>query len=839
MAQPLDHLTIPTAPEGRPFKSVRSAPRGASVARQRQPHGQRLLGQIRSLIERSKTLAGRRAALGLPASTGLTIAIEVRPPGSLPYEQIEWKRDGTELLSVTQTDTADIVVVYVPDGRLAAFEQRVERYLAEDTKWNKPKHAALVNAVETFRAARFEELWTDDSIPPPPPASTEAQWFQLWLRASPEGPAATREAFVQAARTFEIEVERGFVPFPGRVVIAVRATRARLELAVELLGFTAEIRAVAPVAEFFLSDLTPADQVDWVRNLEQRVQSAPADGPYVALLDTGVAQAHPLIQAHLDAADLHAADPAWATVDFDGHGTQMAGIALYGDLVHPLASSAACPVPHRLESVVLLPPPGQAKTHLYGWVTANAVDAVESAQPSRRRVFAMMSTTDGTTSGRPSEWSATIDRLALGSDGALEPSPPDEEQLHEPRRLFVLAGGNIPWNKWGGYPGINTLETLQNPAQAWNALTVGAYTERVSIDAVKWPSLTAIAPHGGLSPCSSTSRLWHRAWPYKPDVVAEGGNGAIDSHSPVVGPESLRLLTANRDMTTALLAETGDTSAATAEVARLCAHLAARYPGYWPETLRALVVHGARYSGAMLQGLPAKPQMQDKISLLRHYGHGAVSADNALNSTRHRPTLVIQGQIQPYRQAKDGVRLNEMNLHDLPWPAGELLAMGETPVQMRVTLSYFVEPNPSQRGWQSKFRYQSHGLRFAVRGATETLELFSQRINKIERELADGDVESMTDPDTGGWALGTKLQSNGSIHSDTWSGTAAALAQKSHLAVYPVGGWWKDWKEAGRALRRVHYALVVSLEVAESVDVDLYTPIAVQIGVPVSVPIET
>src|SRR5256885_8145814 len=39
-------------------------------------------------------------------------------------------------------------------------------------------------------------------------------------------------------------------------------------------------------------------------------------------------------------------------------------------------------------------------------------------------------------------------------------------------------------------------------------------------------------------------------------------------------------------------------------------------------------------------------------------------------------------------------------------------------VEMRVTLSFFVEPNPSRRGWQSKFRYQSHGLRFADRKST-------------------------------------------------------------------------------------------------------------------------
>lgn len=70
---------------------------------------------------------------------------------------------------------------------------------------------------------------------------------------------------------------------------------------------------------------------------------------------------------------------------------------------------------------------------------------------------------------------------------------------------------------------------------------------------------------GALSPCSTTTLLWQRSWPFKPDVVAEGGNGSLDQGQPLVGPESLRLLTTHRDMARALLSETGDTSAAAAE----------------------------------------------------------------------------------------------------------------------------------------------------------------------------------------------------------------------------------------------------------------------------------
>jgi hypothetical protein len=44
----------------------------------------------------------------------------------------------------------------------------------------------------------------------------------------------------------------------------------------------------------------------------------------------------------------------------------------------------------------------------------------------------------------------------------------------------------------------------------------------------------------------------------------------------------------------------------------------------------------------------------------------------------------------------------------------------------------------------------------------------------------------MSDPDTEGWTLGPKLHALGSIHSDVWRGAGGGLAQKAHIAVYPV-----------------------------------------------------
>jgi len=765
----------------------------------------------------------------------MKVAIEVRPAGSLDFgKKLEWKRDGIKVLSVNEIDGADVVVVRVPPGRLAAFERRVQEYQTEDGKPDKtgdrkPKHAALINVITAFELATFDVLWTDEDTPPEPQVES---WFQVWLRLTPEGPASTHAAFVEETAGLNIIVEPGYVTFPGRVVVAVQATREVLADSLQLLDMVAEIRGVQATADFFLSELTPFEQAQWVANLRGRRELPdPNSSSYVTLLDTGVNNGHRLLTGLVDDEDLHAVDPDWLATDHEGHGTGMAGLSLFGDLTEHLAGDDAVDIPHRLESVKIWPPDGANAPHLYGEVTARAVSIVEDAYADRERTFALMTTTMGNTLGRPTEWSALVDRLAFGL-GPVDESPELPDDLSQ--KLFVLAAGNVQIREWTQYPEVNRTSTVEDPGQAWNAITVGAFTNLTAFDELENPSLTVIAPQGGLAPASRTSCLWEQIWPFKPDVVAEGGNGTRCSvhRDATDGPSDLRLLTTSH-IAARPLAETGDTSAATAEVARICGNLRARYPDYWPETHRALVVQGARWSQAMRRLLPINAGMRDKAAFLRTFGYGAASLDRSASSLRNEPTLVVQERITPYVEDKGSVSLGYLNIHDLPWPRETLQQLGGAPVELRVTLSYFIEPNPARRGWQSNFRYQSHGLRFAIKAATETVESFTQRINKLEREV---EQENMADADLDGWKLGPNVRSRGSLHSDIWSGTAVALASKSHIAVFPVGGWWKDWKGSKRAGSDVRYSLVVTLHVLGETDVDIYTPIANQIGI--EVPIE-
>ena len=173
-----------------------------------------------------------------------------------------------------------------------------------------------------------------------------------------------------------------------------------------------------------------------------------------------------------------------------------------------------------------------------------------------------------------------------------------------------------------------------------------------------------------------------------------------------------------------------------------------------------------------------------------------------------------------------------MHFYRLPWPAEVLRDLGEMQVRMRVTLSYFIEPSPGEIGWEDRYRYASHALRFDLNGPGEPESEFIQRINRRARE---DEEHPGTEGPRDRWTLG-EARNVGSIHSDIWSGTGAELALSNLLAVYPAVGWWRERPHLGRWDKQARYTLVVSILVP-SQEIDIYTPVAIQVGIPTPIPI--
>ena len=340
---------------------------------------------------------------------------------------------------------------------------------------------------------------------------------------------------------------------------------------------------------------------------------------------------------------------------------------------------------------------------------------------------------------------------------------------------------------------------------------------------------TPISSKGGLSPFSTTSLTWQQHWPLKPDVVLEGGNAAKDSLGAVWMP-SLSLLTTHHQTADRLFTTANATSAATALASRMAAQIMAEYRYLWPETVRALIVHSAEWTNAMkCASLPqtGTSSKQDYQHMIRRCGFGVPNLDRALWSVANSLTMVVQENLHPFkRETGKQPTLRDMHLHNLPWPRDVLEDMGETQVEMRVTLSYFIEPNPSRRG-HSRYRYESHGLRFDVKRPLESIDNFRRRINAAARDEEEGTRRSGDDPL---WLIGKQSRHRGSLHGDIWRGGAAELASRGYIAVYPSLGWWKTRTALERYNHAARYALIVSIRAPES-SIDLYAQVADQIMV--------
>lgn len=835
------HLILTNTSEAQAFKAPSSGGGGPPdvPSPDRAQHGTSLKAQIVALKPVALQVAAAQQEQGLESGFGLQVQFAGIPGVALAFESLGSEigkdaRKKIEVLSIRTEAGTTYANVFVPDGKLDHFEKYVEDYLADRKKANGDSfdRHALLNTISSIRRAEVRAMWTDDpALLPQDPA--EPFWWEVWLPVRGDRNAVVAD-FRKLASLAECQVTEHQINFPERTVVLMFGSQQHFSTSVMTLNCVAELRRAKETAAFF-DDMEPEEQQEWAEEALARLTVAPDDDatPRVCLLDSGLNRGHPFLSPFVASVDLHTVNPAWGVDDTANHGTGLAGLVALGDLADALESDGPLFGSHRLESVKLTPEQGAntGESRQHGHLFAEAVGRPEISAPKRPRVFtSAVTSSDDRDRGRPSAWSSTVDRLASDYDG--------DGQFP---RLFVLCAGNTEDPQaWNTYPASLSTNGVRDPGQAWNALTVGAFTQKVVITEADAKGSLPVAPKGGLSPYTSTSATWESAWPLKPDVVFEGGNAGMDARG-AIGIPSLHLLSTNNRPLERLFTTTNATSAASALGARMAAQLMASYPALLPETIRALIVHSADWTEAMRTAyLPSNgngnASKTDYVRLIRHCGWGVPSLERAFWSAGNSLTMVVEDMVHPFQKITGkGIASRDMNLHSLPWPKEQLLALPpNTKVELCVTLSYFVEPNPSARGTSSKFHYPSHRLRFDVQRALDaTTEDFVARINAAAEREDDGDPIDPKDPN---WVLGDRQRHRGSLHKDIWRGTAAELANRGFIAVYPAKGWWRTRPALERYNLPARYSLIVSIRTPET-DIDLYTPIAQLVAAQTAVPV--
>lgn len=796
--------------------------------RAREEHGARIKRELEAAIAAGIAATRDRDPAIMEGTEGYYIEVVSAPRIGIP-DGFETKTDGTRISAVkTDENGGQRAAVFVTADKANNLITKVDRYLTEDTKTGKPERRALIEPVDAVSPGTIEALWTDHR---PLPDPFQPIWWEIWTW--PEEEAALQNV----CGKLNIVVSNGnyHLKFPEITIIQLWTDLAAIENLLVHTSAVSELRCASDTPHV-LATMFDGELDLIVDDIADRVRHQNEEGPAVCVLDTGVNRAHPLLMRALAEEDCYAVDERWGTADSDrhGHGTKMAGIALLGDLAPIIRDVRQVNLEHLLESVKILPPDGfdPNNPHSYGSITKISVSLPEIAVPGRARAFCLAITNQDVSGERNTSWSAAIDQICAGvtiaDDQVIDPQ--------RPGRLFLASSGNIPDDADPSEMDHHRQYPTEDPAQAWNAITVGGYTNLNQITEPDLNTHVPISAPGESSPYSRASIDWPRGrTPIKPEIVLEAGNRAQTPAGTdiISGAESLSLLSTGHEVETKPIDAFWATSPATAEAARLTASIMAAHPELWPETIRSLLVHSASWTEAMQERLNTASVYERADIHARHFGYGVPSLDRALASATNDLAIISQGELQPFanqvsvsptgaRQTRRG--FGNMDAYDLPIPTRTLQGMENATVRLKVTLSYFIVPNPGKRAAVMPYRYRSFGLRFDLKRRNETISRWRARLNKQARDDSELHVTGEADS---GWVFGPTAVSAGSLHCDVWEGPAIELASRGQLAVYPVGGWWRERREL--IDRKVRYSLIASLS-APGMDVDLYTEVQQRIA---------
>lgn len=695
MPEHRDHLPLLPPDDPVPHRSVPGRPKDRPLPdRNREQHA----AQLQLSLTKVQEEFARVAEMPRPESSAgylVKATITEDTPANL-------KGLGSTKHDVFVVDkSVDGALIHNYHGQLDFLRRKIADYADPDksTKTGKPKNLRLVAPLEGMRLASIADLsdgWLRSDVLTP----EEGTWVELWARggrlASEDERDRVRNAlaeFLAKHQSGQDTLESAFMATEHDIYMVELSGAALMDLPAEL----PDVYHVTPPERPSIPEmLDPYDGVDL-----PAIENPPESVSTVVVLDSGVSERHPLLESILIAPGVSAIPGDGSADDSHGHGTRMAGVVAYGDLGQTLGNGDPIRSRATLQNHRILSGHKQPNPEFMLDRTRDAILAAEATH-APRRVFNLSVGAPTGSPGDPTPWGAAIDQLAYAQGGG---------------RLISVAAGNEP--VFGrpypaDYPTKNLSAGLLSPGEAANAITVGAVTDFGSVDGND-PNRTPLADKGSLCPSSRCDVGGNR--PIKPDVVAEGGNLSTDGTNSRADA-GMQVVTTSKDHAIGpWLALTNATSAATAQISGDLAEIWEANPTRWPQTIRGLLIHSARWTPTM------RTQFSDRRDRLRAFGYGRPNVDAARQSILERPTLLLEHRIYPERPLGAG---HEMHFVELPLPDDELRALGGAQVEISVTLSFFVEPNESRVR-----RYQGASLKWGLQRPLESPENFSRRVNKL------------------------------------------------------------------------------------------------------------
>lgn len=529
--------------------------------------------------------------------------------------------------------------------------------------------------------------------------------------------------------------------------------------------------------------------------------AAPEDNaPGVVVLDSGLATGHPLLAPAVG--DTQSFLPGEDAFDEHGHGTHVAGLALYGDFDSCLRSGQFVPS-LRLFSGRILDRSGE-----------NSTGFVENHIEAAVRYFV-------------NEYSCKVFNLSFGDSnkpylgGHLKGLSFTLDSLsRELGVLFVVSAGNhtishdspdgLAWRDSYPHYLLNEAWRIIEPAPALNVLTVGSLarydctfnSQQYSLDPAEIPIAQPEQP----SPFTRHGRSVGGA--IKPELMAHGGNWAINTRAG-----ANKLLNKGHGLgvistchqyappgSRPFAVECGSSMAAP-QVAHLAASILKERPDANAKLLRALLCVNAI--------IPEASQLMiDSDNELKHVcGYGKVNQTALDRSLENAVTLIASGSIENKRH----------HFYEIPVPE-EFTGRGKRLREIAIALAY----TPIVRSTRIKYRATRIDFRLVT---APDLDQVTKMFNKATEK---DDYKNIPELKTA--SIGQQARSKGTVQADTWhfkQFNSRSVLKNNRLFVVVTRNDF-PWGEPLCGIEE-DYSLVVCLRDRENEEARLYTKIRNQL----------
>ncbi len=560
---------------------------------------------------------------------------------------------GINVLSVAENKKG-FWVVFSDDEDLVQFRKKLATYGSDEG----PKYD-FFNAIKSFNDIAVEKKICERLARQPLRDSPEFIDIELWKIDDPQ----KNELFISQLRDNYGGNPRFRI---ADTLITKSFVLLRVKLSKDIFDDIIELKEIAradrpPIVQFNPFEMMRPDVNDIVFN-------APADTAIgILVIDSGIVASHPMLEECVGGEENYQTGES-ATHDTVGHGTGVAGCAVYGDIEESLGNKEFSPDNWLFSAKVMY-----AETDLNGNVHAvydenkliehQFKDAVEDFLTEPEYHIKVVNISLGNASevwhkhySRQLPLAALIDELAYTF----------------PHVVFVVSAGNL--NPLTAYDSIaeivdnyptylteNPDFRIVNPATSALAFTVGSIADEKRVRAEHFGNeqiKTAIAVVHQPSPFTRTGPGINGM--IKPELVEYGGNAILyENGGRILEDIGGKVALLNNNAIDDIIKFDAGTSFAAPKVANLAGQLANRFHDKSANFIKNMLLVGAEYPFAPTKnfyGVADKKKAEQKH--LSVCGYGLSSYDRACYSFDNRAVLWDESYIT----------LNQIKVYSLQLP---------------------------------------------------------------------------------------------------------------------------------------------------------------------------